>query len=153
MESFLTVGQIAERSGVAISAIHFCEAKGLIGSVRSSGNQRRFHRSELRRIAVIKVAQRAGISLAEIGEACRGCRAIARSRQKIGRASRSVGRASLNRAYGVWKRCAISSAIASAAAVFPSAAAPCATRWTNLPKKDPDPTCSTLISMMGIDGY
>jgi len=69
MESFLTVGQIAERSGVAISAIHFYEAKGLIGSVRSSGNQRRFHRSELRRIAVIKVAQRAGISLAEIGEA------------------------------------------------------------------------------------
>ena len=69
MESFLTVGQSAERSGVAISAIHFYEAKGLIGSVRSSGNQRRFHRSELRRIAVIKVAQRAGISLAEIGEA------------------------------------------------------------------------------------
>jgi len=69
MESFLTVGQIAERSGVAISAIHFYEAKGLIGSVRSSGNQRRFHRSELRRIAVIKVAQRAGFSLAEIGEA------------------------------------------------------------------------------------
>lgn len=69
MEAFLTVGEIAERSGVAVSAIHFYEAKGLIGSIRSAGNQRRFHRSELRRIAVIKVAQRAGISLAEIGEA------------------------------------------------------------------------------------
>lgn len=69
MEAFLTVGEIAERSGVAVSAIHFYEAKGLIGSIRSAGNQRRFHRSELRRIAVIKVAQRAGISLAEIGQA------------------------------------------------------------------------------------
>src|SRR5579862_9258366 len=62
----LTVGEIAKRSGVAVSAIHFYESKGLIGSIRSAGNQRRFARSELRRIAVIKVAQRAGISLAEI---------------------------------------------------------------------------------------
>ena len=69
MEAFLSVGEVAERSGVAISAIHFYEGKGLISSVRSAGNQRRFARSELRRIAVIKVAQRAGISLGEIGEA------------------------------------------------------------------------------------
>ena len=69
MADFLTVGQVAERSGVAVSTIHFYEAKGLITSTRSRGNQRQFPRSELRRVAVIKVAQRAGISLAEIREA------------------------------------------------------------------------------------
>jgi len=72
MENFLTVGEVAERSGVAVSAIHFYESKGLIASIRNAGNQRRFHRSELRRIAVIKVAQRAGISLAEIRDALAG---------------------------------------------------------------------------------
>jgi len=69
MNELLTVGEIAERSGVAVSTIHFYEAKGLISSSRNRGNQRRFHRSELRRVAVIKVAQRAGISLAEIHDA------------------------------------------------------------------------------------
>jgi MerR family transcriptional regulator, redox-sensitive transcriptional activator SoxR len=65
----LTVGELAARSGVAVSAIHFYEAKGLIHSVRNEGNQRRFARAELRRVAIVKVAQRAGISLAEIREA------------------------------------------------------------------------------------
>jgi MerR family transcriptional regulator, redox-sensitive transcriptional activator SoxR len=65
---FLTVGEIAKRSGLPVSTIHFWEAKGLIRSVRSEGNQRRFARPELRRIAVIKIGQRAGISLAEIRE-------------------------------------------------------------------------------------
>ncbi len=69
MDDFLTVGQLAARSGVAVSAIHFYEAKGLIAGVRTAGNQRRFPRAELRRIAVIKVAQRAGIALGEIGDA------------------------------------------------------------------------------------
>jgi MerR family redox-sensitive transcriptional activator SoxR len=69
MEEMLTVGELAARSGVAVSAIHFYESKGLITSVRTAGNQRRFARSELRRVAVIKVAQRAGISLAEVREA------------------------------------------------------------------------------------
>lgn len=65
----LTVGEIAQRSGVAVSTIHFYESKGLIHSTRTSGNQRRFARSELRRVAVVKVAQRAGISLGEIRNA------------------------------------------------------------------------------------
>ena len=65
----LTVGEIAERSGVAVSALHFYEAQGLIKSTRNSGNQRRFARETLRRVAVIKVAQRLGIPLAAIGEA------------------------------------------------------------------------------------
>ena len=65
----LTVGEIAERSGVAVSALHFYEAQGLIKSTRNAGNQRRFARETLRRVAVIKVAQRLGIPLAAIGTA------------------------------------------------------------------------------------
>ena len=63
----LTVGELARRSGVAVSAIHFYERKGLIAGWRSGGNQRRYERSALRRIAIVKVAQQLGISLAEIG--------------------------------------------------------------------------------------
>ncbi|ROM62375.1 redox-sensitive transcriptional activator SoxR [Pseudomonas brassicacearum] len=65
----LTVGQVAARSGVAVTALHFYESKGLIKSTRNQGNQRRYPREVLRRVALIKVAQRLGISLAEIGEA------------------------------------------------------------------------------------
>ncbi|KAF1067139.1 MAG: Redox-sensitive transcriptional activator SoxR [Pseudomonas citronellolis] len=65
----LSVGELAERSGVAVSALHFYEARGLIGSTRNAGNQRRYGRETLRRVAVIKVAQRVGIPLAEIAEA------------------------------------------------------------------------------------
>jgi MerR family redox-sensitive transcriptional activator SoxR len=65
----LTVGEVARRSGVAVSTLHFYEAKGLIRSARSAGNQRRYPREVLRRVAVIKAAQRLGISLAEIREA------------------------------------------------------------------------------------
>ncbi len=68
MTELLTVGEVAARSGVAVSTLHFYEAKGLIRSVRNAGNQRRFARAELRRVAIIKVAQKAGISLAEIRE-------------------------------------------------------------------------------------
>jgi MerR family redox-sensitive transcriptional activator SoxR len=65
----LSVGEVAARSGVAVSTIHFYEAKGLLTSVRSEGNQRRYAREVLRRVAVIKVAQRIGISLASISAA------------------------------------------------------------------------------------
>lgn len=65
----LTVGEVAARSGVAVSALHFYEAQGLIRSIRSAGNQRRFPRGVLRRIAIIKVAQRMGIALADIRQA------------------------------------------------------------------------------------
>jgi MerR family redox-sensitive transcriptional activator SoxR len=60
---------VAQRSGVAVSALHFYEAKGLIKSVRSAGQQRRYGRDVLRRVAVIKVAQRIGIPLASIASA------------------------------------------------------------------------------------
>ncbi|MGZ9720959.1 redox-sensitive transcriptional activator SoxR [Rhizobium miluonense] len=62
----LTVGEVAARSGMAVSALHFYEAKGLIESQRSRGNQRRYPREVLRRVAIIKVAQRVGIPLAEV---------------------------------------------------------------------------------------
>ncbi|ASY63173.1 Redox-sensitive transcriptional activator SoxR [Sinorhizobium sojae CCBAU 05684] len=65
----LTVGEVAERSGVAVSTLHFYETKGLIRSNRSRGNQRRYPRGVLRRVAVIKVAQRTGIPLSEIQSA------------------------------------------------------------------------------------
>jgi MerR family transcriptional regulator, redox-sensitive transcriptional activator SoxR len=65
----LTVGQVAERSGVAVSALHFYESKGLIRSWRNQGNQRRYAREVLRRVAVIKVAQHAGIPLEAIRKA------------------------------------------------------------------------------------
>src|SRR5262245_1635807 len=65
----LSVGEAARRSGVAVSTLHFYEAKGLIRSTRTRGNQRRYPRSILRRIAVIRVAQKAGIPLATIRNA------------------------------------------------------------------------------------
>jgi len=65
----LTVGQLAARSGVAVTALHFYETKGLIKSNRNAGNQRRYPRDVLRRVVVIKIAQRLGIPLATIGEA------------------------------------------------------------------------------------
>ncbi|AYV48761.1 redox-sensitive transcriptional activator SoxR [Caulobacter flavus] len=62
----LSVGELAKRAGVAVSALHFYEAKGLIRSLRTEGNQRRYPRGMLRRVAIIKVAQRTGMPLNEI---------------------------------------------------------------------------------------
>ena len=65
----LTVGEVSKRTGVAVSALHFYESKGLIRSTRNSGNQRRYPRDVLRRVSIIKVAQRLGIPLAGIHDA------------------------------------------------------------------------------------
>jgi MerR family transcriptional regulator, redox-sensitive transcriptional activator SoxR len=62
----LTVGQVAERSGVAVSTLHFYEAQGLISSRRTAGNQRRYPREVLRRVAFIRVSQGVGIPLRRI---------------------------------------------------------------------------------------
>lgn len=64
----LTVGQLARRSGVAVSALHFYEREGLIRSRRTGGNQRRYRRDMLRRVALIRIAQRVGIPLASVRE-------------------------------------------------------------------------------------
>lgn len=62
----LLVGEVAKRTGVAISTIHFYEKKGLITSFRDSSNHRRFHRDVLRVISVIRIAQESGILLVDI---------------------------------------------------------------------------------------
>jgi len=64
-----SVGEIAARSGIAVSALHFYEARGLIRSNRTRGNQRRYAGDVLRRVAVIRVAQEVGIPLAGIAAA------------------------------------------------------------------------------------
>ncbi|MEU3834102.1 redox-sensitive transcriptional activator SoxR [Streptomyces microflavus] len=65
----LSVGQLSARSGAAVSALHFYESKGLISSRRTSGNQRRYSRDALRRVAFVRAAQRVGIPLATIRDA------------------------------------------------------------------------------------
>lgn len=62
----LSPGEVARRAGVAVSALHFYEREGLITAVRTAGNQRRYHRDVLRRIAFVRVSQGVGISLADI---------------------------------------------------------------------------------------
>lgn len=66
---YLTIGELAERAGVATSALRFYETKGLISSDRTSGNQRRYPRPTLRRVALIRAGQEVGLTLLEIGDA------------------------------------------------------------------------------------
>jgi MerR family redox-sensitive transcriptional activator SoxR len=64
--TWISIGELAARAGVAQSALRFHEAEGLISSTRTAGRQRRFHRATLRRVAFVRVAQRVGLSLDEI---------------------------------------------------------------------------------------
>ena len=66
MQELLSIGEVAERSGMAASAIRFYDRQGLIRAERTSSGQRRFRRDVLRRIACIRIAQRVGLSLDEI---------------------------------------------------------------------------------------
>lgn len=66
---WLNIGELAARSGIRVSALRFYEDKDLIWSTRTSGNQRRYPRSMLRRVAIIKIAQQVGISLQHVHEA------------------------------------------------------------------------------------
>ncbi|MFX0592898.1 redox-sensitive transcriptional activator SoxR [Melissospora conviva] len=66
MQESMTIGELAARSGVAASALRYYERLGLIRAGRTSGNQRRYERAELRRVAFIRVAQQVGVSLEEI---------------------------------------------------------------------------------------
>ncbi len=68
-EQELTPGELAQRAGVAISALHFYEREGLISSRRTSGDQRRYLRDTLRRVAFIRMSQRLGIPLARVADA------------------------------------------------------------------------------------
>ncbi|PRX48563.1 MerR family redox-sensitive transcriptional activator SoxR [Prauserella shujinwangii] len=69
LADYLSIGQVAERSGVPHTTLRFYEERGLITSERSAGNQRRYPRTVLRRIAFIRAAQRVGLSLEQIGDA------------------------------------------------------------------------------------
>ena len=66
---YLGIGELARRAGVASSALRFYEEKGLIQSQRSPGNQRHYHRAELRKVSIIKIAQSLGFTLQEISDA------------------------------------------------------------------------------------
>ncbi|WP_019646359.1 redox-sensitive transcriptional activator SoxR [Novispirillum itersonii] len=66
LSPLLSVGDVARRSGLPVSTLHFYESKGLIAADRSRGNQRRYTRDVLRRVAIIRVAQRLGLPLSEI---------------------------------------------------------------------------------------
>lgn len=66
---WLTIGELAERSGVAHSALRFYEAEGLIHAERTAGNQRRYERAQLRRVAFVRAAQHVGLTLEEVREA------------------------------------------------------------------------------------
>jgi MerR family redox-sensitive transcriptional activator SoxR len=64
--ALLTIGQLSQRTGMSVSAIRFYETKGLVRAVRTRGNQRRFMRSDIRRLSFVLIAQRLGLTLAEI---------------------------------------------------------------------------------------
>lgn len=66
MEDYLSVGDLAQRSGFAPSALRYYEAEGLIGALRNEGGHRRFHRNTLRRLAFIRSARHIGLSLEEV---------------------------------------------------------------------------------------
>ena len=69
MASELSIGEVSARSGVAQSALRFYERQGLIAATRTDGNQRRYERSVLRRVALIQAGRAAGVTLAEINAA------------------------------------------------------------------------------------
>ena len=66
LSDFLSIGEVADRTGVAVSAVRYYEREGLLTSSRTDGGQRRFHRDVLRRLAFVRVAQRVGLTLDEI---------------------------------------------------------------------------------------
>lgn len=65
-DRFISIGDLSRRTGVAVSALRFYEEKGLLTALRSRGNQRRFLRSDIRRVSFVLIAQKLGLGLAEI---------------------------------------------------------------------------------------
>ena len=66
--NFLSIGELSERTGLSVSAIRFYETKGLVTPIRNEGGQRRFMRSDIRRLSLVLVAQEFGFTIAEIAE-------------------------------------------------------------------------------------
>lgn len=71
-EALIEIGELARRSGVAVSALRFYEERGLIEALRSPGNRRRFPRSTLRKVALIRAAQAIGLPLSAVASALAG---------------------------------------------------------------------------------
>ena len=92
-KDFLPIGDLARRTGLSVSAIRFYERKGLVQSIRTGGNQRRFLRSDLRRLSFILIAQKLGLALSEIEEELaklpQGRNPTARDWRKISRSIRA----------------------------------------------------------------
>ncbi len=88
----ISIGEMARRTGLSVSAIRFYEEKGLVEPIRTGGNQRRFFRSDIRRLSFILIAQQLGLALAdieqEIGRLPQGRTPNARDWQKISRSIR-----------------------------------------------------------------
>lgn len=93
MRDLLTIGELSVRSGVAPSALRFYESRGLIRSKRTTGNQRRYERGELRRVAFIRIAARIGLTLEEVADALSGLPA-----------ARTPTKADWTRLSGAWRR-------------------------------------------------
>ena len=113
----LTVSDVAHRSGFAPSALRFYEREGLIRATRTSGNQRRYERNVLRRLAFIRAAQNVGLSLDEISRSTRRpCPTAARRPARTGRGSRTAGSTASTTRSRHCRDCATGWTAASAAA-------------------------------------
>jgi MerR family transcriptional regulator, redox-sensitive transcriptional activator SoxR len=138
----LAVGQVAQRAGVSIATLHFYEWKGLVDSWRNSGNQRGYSREVLRRIAVIRVAQRTGLSLKVIKEALSllpaGRVPSAEDRKQLSKSWRGELEDRIQRLTGL--RDQLDGL--SAAAAFLSKSARCGILGTFLRNRDPALDCS-----------
>ncbi len=116
----ITIGELAERSGVPTSALRFYERQGLIDSRRTAGNQRRYARATLRRVAFIRAAHHLGIPLSVVGEVLALLPPGRPRRGSSGCAPRRAGARSSTRGSSAWSACATGSPAASAAAACPS---------------------------------
>ncbi len=91
-KDLISIGEMARRTGLSVSAIRFYEDKGLVEPIRTSGNQRRFLRSDIRRLSFILIAQQLGLALgdieSELGRLPKGRTPNARDWQKISRSIR-----------------------------------------------------------------
>jgi MerR family redox-sensitive transcriptional activator SoxR len=66
LPALLSIGELSRRTGLSVSAIRFYEARGLVTAIRTGGNQRRFMRSDIRRLSFALIAQRLGLTISEI---------------------------------------------------------------------------------------
>jgi Predicted transcriptional regulators len=112
----MTIGELAARSGVSASALRFYERQGLIESQRTDGNQRRYHGTVLRKVALVRAGSAAGIPLERIRDALETLPPGGRRRSATGSGSRAAGRGSSTSGSRRWRRSAAGSTPVSGAA-------------------------------------